>query len=137
MRSTADHDPGAKHFSHAFQNRVISGRTTKEGMEQEVDELINMIFDQNALSEFICRKLYRFYVHYKITAEIENDIIQPMAQTFRNIFLRPSFPIDIALECQLQQRKGLLAVGRFWVIKLINRKTLHEKKNSNVFQKLG
>ena len=81
---TGDHDPGDKQFSAAFQNRVISGRSTIAGMEEEVDELIDMIFDQNAVSEFICRKIYRFFVHYNITADIEDNIIQPLAKTFRD-----------------------------------------------------
>ncbi|MEM6342873.1 MAG: DUF1800 family protein [Bacteroidota bacterium] len=78
------HDPTNKSFSAAFGNRTIQGRADKAGMLQEVDDLIDMIFDQEAVSLFIIRKLYRYFVHYEITAEIESDIILPLAETFRN-----------------------------------------------------
>lgn len=77
------HDSTNKTFSSAFGNRTIQGRTDKTGMLTEVDELIDMIFDQEAVSLFIIKKLYRYFVHYEITAEIENDIIIPLAESFR------------------------------------------------------
>jgi hypothetical protein len=42
---------------------------------------MDMIFDQPETARFICRKLYRFFVYYEITEEIEQDIIGPLAQT--------------------------------------------------------
>lgn len=78
------HDTGNKQFSAAFQNRQITGRTTAAGMLEELDDLIDMIFDQEAVSLFICRKLYRYFVNYRITPEVEQDIIVPLAETFRS-----------------------------------------------------
>ncbi|MFK7921337.1 MAG: DUF1800 family protein [Bacteroidia bacterium] len=80
---TQYHDASDKAFSPAFQNKKIIGRSDKVGMAEEVDELIELIFSQEAVSLFIMRKLYRFYVHYDITPEIENDIIKPLAEAFR------------------------------------------------------
>jgi uncharacterized protein (DUF1800 family) len=82
------HDPGTKTFSEKFQNRqitpgqIISGYATKDAVLQELDELIDMIFDQPETARFICRKLYRFFVYYDISEEIEQDIIEPLAQAF-------------------------------------------------------
>lgn len=78
------HDSGKKQFSYAFQDKIINGSSNASGMLNELDELIDMIFDSEAVSIFIIRKLYRYYVHYNITAEIEDDIIKPLASTFRN-----------------------------------------------------
>ncbi|MEM6264080.1 MAG: DUF1800 family protein [Bacteroidota bacterium] len=77
------HETSDKQFSSAFQNTIITGQNTNAGMATELDDLIDMIFNQDAVSEFICRKLYRYFVHYNITAEVENDIIQGLALTFR------------------------------------------------------
>jgi uncharacterized protein (DUF1800 family) len=84
------HDPGTKTFSEKFQDRqiapneIISGYATKSAVLQELDEMIDMIFDQPETARFICRKLYRFFVYYDITEEIEQDIIGPLAQSFRD-----------------------------------------------------
>lgn len=79
------HDSGTKTFSAAFQNRVIStGTNTVANIENELKELIDMIFEQDATAIFLAEKLYRFFVYYDITSEIKNDIILPLAQTLRN-----------------------------------------------------
>lgn len=77
------HDFFPKTFSAAFQNTIItSGSNTVTDIENELDQFINMLFNQSATAEHIVRKLYRYFVYYDITDEIENDIIQPLAQTF-------------------------------------------------------
>lgn len=77
------HDQTPKTFSAAFQNTVIQGGTTDAGMLQEVSDFITMVFNQDATAENICRKLYRFFVHYKISSEVETDIILPLSQTLK------------------------------------------------------
>jgi len=82
------HDASSKIFSARFQetviqpNELIEAKATKEAALDELDQLVNMIFNQEATARHICRKLYRFFVYYDITEEIENDIIGPLAQTF-------------------------------------------------------
>lgn len=84
------HDPDAKTFTAAFGNQEIVPETivdelaTKEAAEKEFDDMIEMIFAQPETAKFICRKLYRFFVYWDITAEVETDIIEPLATTFRN-----------------------------------------------------
>ncbi|MEM1321565.1 MAG: DUF1800 family protein [Bacteroidota bacterium] len=78
------HDTTDKTFSAAFQNQTITGATTANGMFDELSEFVDMIFDQEATATFICRKLYRFFVSRHLSPEIEQDIITPLATTFRN-----------------------------------------------------
>jgi uncharacterized protein (DUF1800 family) len=84
----SNHDASVKQFSARFQNTIIQpiekigDKATKAAALDELDQLVNMIFDQEATAIHICRKLYRYFVYYEITEEIENDIIRPMAQTF-------------------------------------------------------
>ena len=75
------HNFDDKTFSSAFQNQMIAGKTTAEGMFEELEEFVTMIFGQSATAKTLSRKLYRFFVSPNITAEIESDVIEPMAQT--------------------------------------------------------
>jgi uncharacterized protein (DUF1800 family) len=83
------HDAGTKTFSTAFQNTVIApsatdgGYATATAAAGELSAMIDMIFNQDETARFLCRKLYRFFVYYKITPEVETQIIVPLAQTFK------------------------------------------------------
>ena len=76
----SQHDTGNKTFSAAFNSQTITGRNTATGMAQEVDDLINMIFGKLATAQNIARKLYRYFVHPEISAEVERDIIAGLAR---------------------------------------------------------
>jgi len=78
------HDKTDKTFSAFFNDTVITGATSLGDMERELDDFLDMIFDQAETARHICRKLYRHFVHTDINDEIENDIIEPLAATFRN-----------------------------------------------------
>ncbi len=80
----ARHDKTDKTFSDAFDNTVITGASSVSDMDRELDDFLDMIFDQAETARYICRKLYKYFVHAKINDEIENDIIEPLAATFRN-----------------------------------------------------
>jgi uncharacterized protein (DUF1800 family) len=69
------HDTGAKQLSHRFNNTVI----TNLG-EEEYAHLIDVIFQQERVATFICRKLYQWFVYYQIDETVETDVIAPMAQ---------------------------------------------------------
>ena len=77
------HDTGSKTFSSKFQSTTIPGATTAAGMWTELDTFINMVFAQDEVARTFCRRLYRWFVSRKITPEIETDIIEPLATTFR------------------------------------------------------
>lgn len=87
----AQHDTGNKTFSSKFQGKTIAGATTAAGMWTELDNFVNMVFDQDEVARTFCRRLYRWFVSRKITPEIETDIIGPLATTFRtgNYEIRP------------------------------------------------
>jgi uncharacterized protein (DUF1800 family) len=72
------HDTSNKQFSSFFNNTVINSAGASE-----LDALIDMIFSKSqVVSEYICRRLYRYFVYYDIDAAIESNIITPLAQTF-------------------------------------------------------
>lgn len=85
------HDFDKKQFSHRFGNYIIeewdtTGKTEEEKVAQidaELKEFIALILNQEETAKYICRKLYRYFVSRNITQEIENDIIEPLAITFR------------------------------------------------------
>jgi hypothetical protein len=78
----AMHDTGDKIFSEFYGNKVITGKTGQEGAG-ELDELLDMIFSQEEVSRFICRKLYSWFVYYQIDQTTEENIIAPLAALFR------------------------------------------------------
>ncbi len=78
------HDIGNKTFSHAFNNHTITGAIDVNDMFRELHDFVDMIFAQDATAKNICRKLYRFFVRRNIDAEVENDIIIPLATILKN-----------------------------------------------------
>ena len=76
------HDEGDKQFSSFYNNTQIIGRKGDEGAK-ELNDMIDMIFAQEELSRFICRKLYRFFVYHNLDEATENNIIAPLAKTFK------------------------------------------------------
>ncbi|WNJ20999.1 DUF1800 family protein [Pontibacter sp. G13] len=76
------HDPTDKLFSARFQNTIIAGTDTAAGMLLELQQFVDMIFNQTATAEYIMRRLYRLFVHYHISSDAETGIIQPLAQSF-------------------------------------------------------
>ena len=77
--SNSKHTTGNKNLSHRFGNAVIL-----ENGAEEYKDLIDTIFQQEECSKFITRKLYKWFVSAEITAEIETNIIAPLAEITRN-----------------------------------------------------
>ncbi len=73
------HDKTTKQLSHRFNNAIIENQ---EGFEYAA--LIDIILEQEEVSKYICRKLYRWFVYYEIDDEIESSIIEPLAQILRD-----------------------------------------------------
>ncbi|MFK7936612.1 MAG: DUF1800 family protein [Saprospiraceae bacterium] len=91
-----------KTFSAAFGNQTITTAEllkrengsylytdeSKEHMEaemlRELRDFIDMVFNQIETARYIVRKMYRFFVSSNIDAEIEADIIQPLATQLSN-----------------------------------------------------
>lgn len=83
---TRRHDKGEKLFSSYFgPNAKIAASDDPATWAGELDQLLNLIFgpaQQEAVSRYICRRLYRYFVYYDIDANVENNVIVPLAQHF-------------------------------------------------------
>jgi Protein of unknown function (DUF1800) len=79
------HSTATKTFSSAFGGTIVTGVTpaTAATMLSELDQFINMVFNQAETAKNICRKLYRYFVYRDITAAVETDIITPLAATLQ------------------------------------------------------
>lgn len=77
------HDTGNKQFSSFYKNTVINGQTGVNGA-LETELLLNMIFLQEEVAMYICRRLYRFFVYYEIDEATEVNVIAPLAKVFRD-----------------------------------------------------
>jgi hypothetical protein len=78
------HDTTNKIFSEAFNNNEIIGQESEEGMNQELDDFVSMIFDQGETAKAYCRKLYKFFVKSEWDDEVESEIIEPLSQQLIN-----------------------------------------------------
>lgn len=78
----AKHDAGPKQFSSFYNNTTIAGQTGAAGAN-ETELLLNMIFAKEEVAKYICRRLYRWFVYYKIDAATETAVIEPLATIFR------------------------------------------------------
>lgn len=70
------HDATTKTLSSHF-----GGETIADAGANEYKNYIDVIFEQPALAHFICRKLYRWFVNYDLTATVEDTIVSVLAQT--------------------------------------------------------
>lgn len=78
------HDTTNKQFSSFYGNTLIKGRTGATAGDSELDDFLNMLFANDEASLFLCRKLYIWFVYYKITPEVEAGIITPLAKLLRD-----------------------------------------------------
>ncbi|MAD96454.1 MAG: hypothetical protein CMB99_03915 [Flavobacteriaceae bacterium] len=72
------HTEGTKTLSHRFNNAELA-----ENGEDEYKDLIDLIFQQDECSRFITRQLYKWFVKDVIDADIETNIIEPLAKIIR------------------------------------------------------
>lgn len=72
------HDTGSKTLSHRFNNVVINNAGA-----EEYKTVVDIILEQEEVSRYMARKLYRWFVYYHIDAEIEANVIEPLAALMR------------------------------------------------------
>ncbi len=102
------HDNTVKQFSARFGNGTVtpsaalmSGvQPTEASMLDEIDQLINLLYNQPETARNICRKLYRFYVYHDISATIESTIIADMV----TIFTANNYKIEPVIRALLQSQ---------------------------------
>ncbi len=98
------HDTGTKQLSFRFDGATISDMG-----EEEYSYLIDLIFSKDEVARHICRKLYRWFVYYKITDEVEAAVIEPMAQQV----IADDYQLENALRMLLSSEHffGIQSVG--------------------------
>jgi uncharacterized protein (DUF1800 family) len=80
----AKHDTDNKTFSSFFNNTIVAGASGPTAGDTELDALLNMIFTKQVeVSEFIIRKIYRWFCYYIIDANTETNVIKPLALQLR------------------------------------------------------
>ncbi len=70
------HDPGTKTLSAYFGNASLTNQ-----LAAEVDAYVDIIFNHPEFAKHICRKIYRWFVNYDLTATVETTVIADMAAT--------------------------------------------------------
>ena len=70
------HDTTTKTLSSHF-----GGATVVNNNANEYSDYLDIIFQQNEVANFICRKLYRYFVNYDLTASVESTVIVEMSNT--------------------------------------------------------
>jgi len=104
----ARHDSSDQQLSHRFNDAVLEGT---EGSAHEA--IIDLVFAQPQAADYICRKLYRWFVYYDITPEIEATVIQPLATLMRN----SDFEVEPVLRALLSSEHFFEAKFRGAIIK--------------------
>lgn len=89
------HTKGTKTLSARFNNAQIA-----ENGEDEYKDLIDVIFLKVECAKFIIRKLYRWFVDYTIDANIETNVIAPLATILRNNNYEIAAPLKVLLKSE-------------------------------------
>lgn len=93
------HDKTNKSFSSFYGGMTITGRTDATAGMTELDDLLNMIFNKNVeVSEFLVRKMYRWFCYYTIDSDTETNVIKPLAKILRD----NNWEIKVALSTLLK-----------------------------------
>ncbi len=100
-----EQDDSLKVFSSRFNNQQVTQNAallngedaTWDSMTDELDQLLDLIFSRRETALHICRKLYRYYVHYDIDQALDADIISSMA----DIFVASGFRIQPVIQALL------------------------------------
>lgn len=94
------HDKADKQFSAAYGNTVIRGRSGASAGQDELSDLLDMIFSQEETARFFVRKIYRWFVFYQIDQQTERTVIEPLAALLR----QSNFEIKPVLEVLLKSQ---------------------------------
>ena len=76
---SSNHDNGNKYFSSFYGDKMIIGKSGDSGRE-ELQEVVNMLFETDESCIYPCRRLYQFFVYPDVSDQVEENIIKPMAR---------------------------------------------------------
>ena len=94
-----NHDDQNKTFSGFYSNHIVTGYSGTPGAG-ELDDLLSMLFATAESARFICRRLYNFFVYYKIDDTVEQNVIGPLATIFRQSGYNISAVLSALLKSQ-------------------------------------
>ncbi|MEP7279870.1 MAG: DUF1800 domain-containing protein [Bacteroidota bacterium] len=110
----AKHDTGSKQFSSFYGNTVITGRTGATAGDAELDDFLNMIFSKKTeVSQFIVKKLYRWFCYYTIDTTAQANVIDPLAQ----LLVDNNWEVKPILDALLKSEHFFDALNRGCLIK--------------------
>lgn len=84
-----------KQLSERFGSVIITNSN-----EDEYKDVINVVFQQAETPKAICREFYRFFVHYDITQEVEDQVISPLAEYFADNDFNVGLTLRLLFESQ-------------------------------------
>lgn len=84
------HDNSVKQFSERFGNATVQpnplllsgSNATEASAQDEISQLIELIYSKPETARNFCRRIYRFFVYHEITQTIDDTIIAELANTF-------------------------------------------------------
>lgn len=81
------HDTGTKTLSNRFGNAVINDLGA-----EEYKTVVDIILQQEEVSRFMARNIYRWFVYYNIDEDVETNVIGPLAEIIRqeNYEIKPA-----------------------------------------------
>ncbi len=69
------HETSTKTLSNRLGNKVIVNAN-----ENEFANYIDLLFETDHAAQFICKKMYRWFVNYDITTSVQTTVINPLVQ---------------------------------------------------------
>ena len=140
-----NHDTGDKFFSSFYANKVIIGREGEAGKE-ELQEVVDMLFENEKNAIYIARRLYQFFVYPALTEEIEEKIIQPLARIYKDnnyslveplkVLLKSQHFFENQIENSLIKSPIEFAMSLLKEVDLINQGVLHHWNGSEQYYSL-
>lgn len=121
---TAVFDPSKHDTSTKTLTSRLGSKTIVNGNENEYSNYIDVIFESNYAAQFICKKLYRWFVNYDITPTVQSTVIEPMVQ----VLISNSYEIKPVV-------RALLSSAHFYDIS--NRGTIIKNPLELVFSMLN
>ena len=108
------HNQSNKTFSSFFGNTTINNQTGANGAN-EFNIFFDMLFAQQGttIAKYICRRLYRFFVYYDIDANVEANVIVPLA----NFLIASNWDIQPVMSKLLKSQHFFDAVNKGVMIK--------------------
>lgn len=96
----ANHDTGDKTFSSAFNGQTITGATSEADMLRELNDFVDMVFDQVETARSFVRRAYLFFVSDNLDAAAETNVVEPLAVQFH----QSGYQVKPMIEALLKSR---------------------------------